>query len=72
MWLMANKGMLPVKYFCSRKSSFCVSLISLKSKGYYKDEVNLATLSFVDITGCKAVVSVCQSVEDTIYVDIVD
>ena len=27
LWLGSSKGMLPVKYFCNKKSSFCVSLI---------------------------------------------
>ena len=57
LWLRVSKGMLPVKDICSNKSSFCVSRISLRSQGCHKDEVNMATLCFGDITGCKTVVS---------------
>ena len=55
----SKQGMLPVKYLRSNKSSFCVSQISLRSQGYHKNEVNLTTLGFEDISGCKTVVSVC-------------
>ena len=58
LWMGVIKGMLPVEYIRSNKSSFCVSQISLRSQGCHKDEVNLVTLRFEDITGCKTVVSV--------------
>ena len=56
--LSVSRGMLPVKYFCCDKVSFCVSQISWRSPQCHKDEVNLATNSFGDITGLKTVVSV--------------
>ena len=37
---------------------FCVSLVSLRSQVYCKDELYLATLSFGDITRFNTVVSV--------------
>ena len=43
LWLGVSKGMLPVKYFCSNKPSFYVSV---EFHGGHKAEVNLATLSF--------------------------
>ena len=48
-----SKGMIHVKYFRSNKSSFCVCRISLTLQGCHKDEVNLATLSFRDVTDVK-------------------
>ena len=44
-WLVVNKGMYTVEYFCSNKSSLCQS-ISRWSYECYKAEVNLATLGF--------------------------
>ena len=46
--------MLPIKYFCSNKSSF----VLVKFHGNHKThkvEVNLATLNFGDINGFKTV-----------------
>ena len=64
-----SKGMLIVKYFCSNKSFSCVSQILLRSQGCCKDEVNVATLSFMDISIFKAVVSVCiYCVKHTLYI----
>ena len=34
-----SKGLLPVKYICSDKASFCVSQISWRSYDRFKDEV---------------------------------
>ena len=31
LWLRVSKGMLPVRYFCYNKASFCVSRISWRS-----------------------------------------
>ena len=53
--LVVSKSMLSVKYFCSNKAYFCASQILWRSRGCYKDEVDMATLSFGDITGFKAV-----------------
>ena len=61
LWFGVNKGMLPVKYTPTKP--LCVSQISFRSQCCHKDEVNLTTLRFGDITGCKAVcLSVCLSV----------
>ena len=53
--------MLPVKYLCSNKSSFCVSRISWSSQNCHKVVVSLIKLSFEDITRFKTVVSVCRA-----------
>ena len=52
LWLGVGKGMLPVRCFCSNKSSF-------RSWHCHKVDVSLATLSFGDIAGFKTVVFVC-------------
>ena len=59
--LGVRKGIL-VRYYCSNKSSFYVSQISLRSQGCHTDEVNLATLIFGDFTGCRTVAPVCLKV----------
>ena len=53
-------GRLPVKYGCSTKPLFCVSGISWRSYGWYKDEVNLAMPSFGDITWFENSVSMSE------------
>ena len=55
-----SKGMLPVKYFHSNKASF----VSVEFHEYHKThkvEVNLDTLSILDIIGFKTVVSICSA-----------
>ena len=59
LWLGLSQCMLPVRYLCSKKASFCVSEISLRSLGSRKYGANPATLNFGDITRFMAVVSVC-------------
>ena len=58
LWLGVSKGMLRVKYFRANKASFCVNRISRRSYGCHRVEVNLATISFGEITGFEAVVAV--------------
>ena len=54
-----KQGHAPVKYFAATNPLFCVGKILLRLQDCLKDEVNLATLRFGDITGFKTVVSVC-------------
>ena len=44
-----SKVMTPVRYFCYNKSSFCISQFLLRSQGCHKEEVSMATLSFLGI-----------------------
>ena len=61
-WGKQGQGHMPhVKHLHSGKASFCVCQIS-RSQNYHKLEVNLATVSFGDITVFETVVSVCQCV----------
>ena len=56
-----SKGVLHVKYLSSKKSSFFVRLISLRSQVCHKDEANLATPSLADFTDLEQwSQSVCQ------------
>ena len=55
MWLWVSKGMIHVKYLCSNKSSFCVSLGLMAFMTLW---LNISTLSFWDTTGYRTVVSV--------------
>ena len=55
-----RQGHAPGKTFFLNNSSFCISLILLRSQGFHKYEVNLATLGFGNIARFKTVVSVCQ------------
>ena len=57
-WLGVSKIMLPVKFLCTNKASF---FVSVESHGDHKAKVNQDTLCFWDITGLKLVVSVCYS-----------
>ena len=50
------------KILYSNKFYFVVSQSSSRSQNCHKVEVNLTTLSFLDITGFKTVVSVCLNV----------
>ena len=63
----ASKGMVPVKYFCSNKASFCVSGMSWSSQDCHKVEVNLATLCFGDITRFKTVEPIHTYIHINIY-----
>ena len=45
-----------------QQSLFCVCHISWRSYDCHRVEVSMATISFVDITGHKKVVSVCLSI----------
>ena len=62
LWLGVNKGMLPVKCFCSNNASFFVSVTfnGHHNKTFTKLGYNLATPAFRIITGFNIVVSVCQ------------
>ena len=66
-----SKGMMSVKCLRSNKASFCVSGISWRSLLCHRVEVNLATLSFWDITGFKTVVFVCQEFSCDIFIQFV-
>ena len=57
LWLRIRKGMLLVKYFRPIKVTFYVSSISRGSHDCHRVVVNLATLTFWDITGFKRVLS---------------
>ena len=57
LWFVVSKGMLPVRYICTNKA-FSVSFEFHGDHGH-KDEVNLVSLSILDIAGFKTVVSVC-------------
>ena len=53
-----KQGNAPCKILLLQQILFCVSYVFLRSQGCHKDEVNLATLSFWNITSCETVVSV--------------
>ena len=57
VWFRVSKGMFPVRYVHSNKSSR-VSQIRWRLLCCHKDEINLATVSFGDTTGFKSVVYV--------------
>ena len=65
--VVGKQGHAACKTPCSNKSSFCVSRISLRSQDCHEDDVNQVTLSFLDITGCKIMVSVCLKLCYVIY-----
>ena len=54
-----SKDTLPVEYLRSNKPTFCASRISRRSSHCHKFEVNLATVSFVDVVGFRTVRSAC-------------
>ena len=54
-----KQGHVPCKILSLRQSPFCVGRISWRSYDCHKVQVNLATLSFGDITRFKAGVFVC-------------
>ena len=56
LWLVISMGMLPVEYLYSNKASVSVEFLG-DHRTVTKFWLNLATLSFRDITGFKTVVS---------------
>ena len=59
LWLVLSKGHAPCKIpLLERILFFCQSSF-IEIIGLSKAEVDMATLSFVDIAGFKAVLSVC-------------